>query len=125
VADRVLHSVPPRDVGLRLVFRRWRRQAGALFSPLRFKVLLVVSKLPGHLWSVEVVQAIVGSYLIFEPVPQLVAGEDMSRFYVVAWSMHPDLIPVEVGCIVPEPTVPLVVTQPPLFLRESELIHSK
>jgi hypothetical protein len=121
----VLHSVPPRDAGLRLVFCRWRRQAGALFSPLRFKVLLVISNLPDHLWSVEVVQAIVGSYLIFELVPQLVAREDMSRFYMVAWSRHPDLILVEVGCIVPEPAMPLVVTQPPLFLRESELIHSK
>jgi hypothetical protein len=125
-ASRVPHAEPPRDSGLRLVFHHWRRHAGALFSPLRFKVLLAVSNLPAQLWSVEVVQAIVGlSCLVFEPAPRSVAVEDLSRFFVVAWAKHLDLISVEVGCIVSEPAEPSVVGQRPLFLRESEVIHSK
>jgi hypothetical protein len=49
----------------------------------------------------------------------------MSRSFVVAWSKHPNLIPMEVGCIVPEPMEPSVVGQLLLFLQEGELIHSK
>jgi hypothetical protein len=49
----------------------------------------------------------------------------MSQFLAVAWVVHPDLIPNEVGCVVPEPQEPFVDRQPPLFLRASEIIHSK
>jgi hypothetical protein len=49
----------------------------------------------------------------------------MSQFLAAAWSLHPDLIPIEVGCVVPEPEEPSVVGQPPLFLRASEIIHDK
>jgi hypothetical protein len=43
----------------------------------------------------------------------------------VARAVEPDLIPNEVGCVLPEPTEPFVERQPPLFLCESELIHAK
>jgi hypothetical protein len=43
----------------------------------------------------------------------------------VTWAVHPDLILVEVGCIIPEPEEPFVECEPPLFLSASELIHSK
>jgi hypothetical protein len=43
----------------------------------------------------------------------------------IAWAVHPDLILVEVGCIIPEPEEPFVECEPPLFLSASELIHSK
>jgi hypothetical protein len=38
---------------------------------------------------------------------------------------HPDLIPIEVGGMLPEPEVPFVEGEPPLFLQASEIIHSK
>ncbi|OEL38323.1 hypothetical protein BAE44_0000658 [Dichanthelium oligosanthes] len=50
---------------------------------------------------------------------------DLSCFLVVAWAVHPDLIPQEVMCVVPEPEVPFVEGESPLFLRASELVHSK
>jgi hypothetical protein len=91
--DFLLVFTEARVASCLLLFHRWRRQAGALFSPLRFKVLLVVSNLSGHIWSGEVVQSIMGSSsLVFEPTPQSVVREDLSHFYVVD--------PVEVGCIV-------------------------
>jgi hypothetical protein len=49
----------------------------------------------------------------------------MSEFLAVAWSLHLDLIPSEVGCVIPEPKEPSIVGQRPLFLREEEIIHSK
>jgi hypothetical protein len=50
-----------------LIFRRWTRQAGARFDPLRFKVLLALENIPAHLWSVQMVQKIIGSTcLVFE-----------------------------------------------------------
>jgi hypothetical protein len=48
----------------------------------------------------------------------------MFTFLVIAWSMHPDLISNEVGCAIPEPAQPSV-GETPLFLRASEIIHSK
>jgi hypothetical protein len=50
-ADRVLHVLAPDDTELRLVFRRWCRQAAALFSPLCFKILISIMNLPSHVWS--------------------------------------------------------------------------
>jgi hypothetical protein len=38
VVDRVLHAEPPEGAVLHLIFRRWHRQLGALFSPMFFKV---------------------------------------------------------------------------------------
>jgi hypothetical protein len=33
LADRVLHAPPSPQAGISLSFRRWNRQAGALFKP--------------------------------------------------------------------------------------------
>jgi hypothetical protein len=58
---------------------------------------------------VETTQAIVGSsYVIFEPALRSLDGSDMLHFLLVAWEIHPDLIPREVGCIIPEPVEPFV-----------------
>jgi hypothetical protein len=43
---------------------------------------------------------------------------------VVVWARHPDLIPTEVCCSVPELVEPFVEAEPPLFLRAEEIIHS-
>jgi hypothetical protein len=72
-----------------------------------------------------VVQTIIGfSCLSFELGPTSVAKTDTSRYFVVAWAVHPDLIPNEVGCIIPKPKEQLAGV-PPLFIQEEEVIHSK
>jgi hypothetical protein len=48
----------------------------------------------------------------------------MSRFFVVAWAIYPDINPNKVGCTIVEPEQQMVGL-PPLFLREEELVHSK
>jgi hypothetical protein len=81
-------------------------------------VLLVVNNIPAHMWSPDFVQAVIGSAcLVFEPAPASTSGEDLSRLIVVAWATHPDIIPNEVDCAVPEPMEQLVGL-PPLFICE-------
>jgi hypothetical protein len=126
LADRVLHAPPPPQAGISLSFRRWNRQAGALFKPFHFKILLSVTNAPTHMWSVETIQEIVGSScLVSEVSPRSLDQSDLSRFLVVVWARHLDLIPTEVACSVPEPVDPFVNAQPPLFLTAHEIIHSK
>jgi hypothetical protein len=48
LTDQVLHAALPQDAGFLLIFQRWRRQAGALFKPFRYKVLLSISNVPSH-----------------------------------------------------------------------------
>jgi hypothetical protein len=88
--------------------------------------MLTIDNLPKHVWSSEAIQTISGSScLSFEIAPASLNREDLSRFFVVAWAIHPNLIPDEVGCVVPEPEEEQVVGVRPLFLREDEIIHSK
>jgi hypothetical protein len=75
---------------------------------------------PAHVWSEEMVQSIVNSYChVFESSPRSVDQSDLSSYLVVVWAHHPDLIPTEVGCSIPEPV------EPPLFIRSLEGIHPK
>jgi hypothetical protein len=67
LADQVLHMPPPPGAGFLLVFQRWRCQTGALFKVFKCRVLLTISSIPAHVWSVEVVQHIlVSSCLVFD-----------------------------------------------------------
>jgi hypothetical protein len=126
VADRILHAAQPADAALTIRFSPWTRQAGALFSPLRFKVLLSIDNIPAHVWSMDTAQVILGSScLVFDAVPSSRSGEDLSRFLVAARAIHPSLIPEEVGCVNPEPEEPFVEHEPPLSLLALEIIHSK
>jgi hypothetical protein len=85
-----------------------------------------MSNVSAHTWSVSTIQAIISTTcLVFELSPSSLDKFDMSYFLVVAWYKHPDLIPNEVVCIFPEPTLPSVVGEPRLFLQASETIHSK
>jgi hypothetical protein len=61
----------------------------------------------------------------FETSPSSVVGTDLYSYLVVAWTMHLDLIPTEVGCVVMELEGPSVVGQHLFFLQPSEIIHSK
>jgi hypothetical protein len=93
--------------------------------PLCYKVLLSITNIYAPIWSKDVVQEILGSSCkVFETTLTSATGEDLSSFMVVAWTMHPDLIPTEMGCVVPEPEGPSEVGQRPLFLRVGELILS-
>jgi hypothetical protein len=125
IADRVLHASWPQAVELVLIFHRWTRQACAQFDLLCFKALLAVENIPAHLWFVQTVQDIVGSScMVFKPAPTLVQTHDLSFLMVAAWAVHPELIPREVGCVVPEPKGPSEVSVRPHFLRAEEIIHS-
>jgi hypothetical protein len=122
----VLHAASPVGADITLVFQWWHRQLGALFSSLCFNVILAIENIPTHVWSVDAMQTILGtSYIIFAPSPHSMSCADMSHFLVVAWAAQPDLIPSLVGYVVPELELPFVQRAPPLFLRASELIHSK
>jgi hypothetical protein len=104
LADRVLYAPPPPQAGISLNFRRWNRQAGALFKP--FQILVSVTNVLAHVWLVETVQEIVGSScLVSEVSSRSLDQSDLSRFLVVVWVRHPDLVPTEVACSVPEPAV--------------------
>jgi hypothetical protein len=125
LADQVLHTPPPPRVAFHLVFQRRRRQAGALFKPFWFMVLLAVSNIPAHVWSIDVMQGILGSScLIFDTSPRSLSDEDMSCFLVAAWCSDHPFIPTEVGFSVPELVAPFREGELPLFLHASEIIHS-
>jgi hypothetical protein len=79
-----------------------------------------------HAWSLQTTQEAMGSLcLIFDVMPHTSDASVMSEFLAAAWTVHPDLIPVEVGCIIPESQEPFIDRHPPLFLRSSEIVHSK
>jgi hypothetical protein len=109
-----------------LIFQRWRQQTSALFSPLCFKVLRSITNISTHGWSVDLAQGVLGSScLIFEMAPCSLDPSDMSSFLTVARALHPEPIPLEVGCAILEPVEPFMECATPLFLRSSEIIHSK
>jgi hypothetical protein len=99
---------------------------GGALLPLRYKVLLSITNVYTHIVMEDVVQEILGSSCkVIESALSLAASSDLSSYMAVAWTMHPDLIPTEVGCVVLEPEGPSVVGQRPLFLCASEIIHFK
>jgi hypothetical protein len=72
------------------------------------------------------VQEILESYCkVFELESSPAVDSNLSSYMVVAWTMHPYLIPTEVRCVVPESEEPSMVGQRQLFLHASEIIHSK
>jgi hypothetical protein len=126
VMDRVLHTVLPRDMELILVFWIWCHESRVLLSALRYKVLLAIDNIPLHAWSTETAQDIIGlAYRVFELAPSMVNKSDMTSFMVVVWVVHPDLIPREVGCIIPEPEESFIEGKPPPVLDALEIIHYK
>jgi hypothetical protein len=89
-------------------------------------VLLAIDNILVHSWSPSMVLAIIrSSCQNFEIAPSSANMADLLRFFVVACAIHPDLIPNEVGFVIPESEEPFEEGTPPLFLHASELIHSK
>jgi hypothetical protein len=79
--------------------------------------MLSITNIYAHTLLEDVVQQILGSPCnVFEVLPCSAASFDLSRYMVVAWTMHPERIPMEAGCVVPKPEEPSVVGQHPLFL---------
>jgi hypothetical protein len=79
-----------------------------------------------HTWSISTSQEVLGSSaLIFNVALASAMASDLSQFLVTTWVRHPDLIPNEIGGIVPELVVPFIECTPPLFVSSSELVHSK
>jgi hypothetical protein len=118
--------MPPwPDVEFRLIFQWWRCHAGAVFKPFHYKVLLAVSNIPAHVWSIDVVQHILGSScFIFDSSLRSQSRVDLSSFLVVAWCSNLDFIPTEVGFSIPEPVELFWEGESLLFLCASEIIHS-
>jgi hypothetical protein len=52
----------------------------------------------------------------------MVDEDDRREFVVAGWCIHPNFIPQEKLIGIPEPDVPFVI-EPPLYLREHEVIH--
>lgn len=83
--------------------------------------------IPSHARSVEIAQAILGSSCANVEIanPEAVADPDDEReLFVVAWCVHPDLVPDEMIMAVPEPEEEHD-GGPPLFLRPHEIIHDE
>jgi hypothetical protein len=82
---------------------------------------------PGHLLSTKIVHAIIGSAcLCFKLAPAFVSVDDMSRFFIVAWATHPDIIPNKVGCAILEPEEEELAGLPPSSsMRRRSSIRSK
>jgi hypothetical protein len=82
--------------------------------PYRFKVLLSISNIPAHAWSVEFMQAVVdSSSLVFGVAPSSLHQSDLSSFMVVVWARHLDLVPLKVCYLEPEPVEPFIEAPPP------------
>jgi hypothetical protein len=123
--EDVLNGPVPIGTTFYLLWRRWRRQSMASAGSLKFNVLLGLSGMPAHIWGLSAAQRILGSSCAdLVPAPATVAGEDMREFVVAGWCLHPNFIPQEQLIGIPEPEVPFVV-EPPLFLREHEMIRSE
>lgn len=81
--------------------------------------------MPAHTWDVSTAERILGSSCArLEEAPETVVRDDLREYFVVAWCIHPRFIPREIIIAIPEPDSPFVV-EPPLYVREHEVICSK
>jgi hypothetical protein len=97
-----------------------------LFKPFYFRVLLSTTNVLVHVWSVETIQAVNGlPCLVFEVASRSMHQSNLLSYLVIISAKHLDLIPTEVGCSILELIEPFVEVVPPLFMRSSEIVHSK
>ncbi|CAN6233316.1 unnamed protein product [Urochloa humidicola] len=84
-AHRVLHTHLPAEAPLQLVWKRWRRQSKATFTPLRFRVLVELKGIPAHARNLNTAQRVLGSACsgLVEAPPALV-GNDKRLLFVAA-----------------------------------------
>lgn len=71
-----------------------------------FRVLVAMKNVPAHARCASVAERILDSSCAgVEVTPPAVVSEEDDRFFVVAWCIHPRLIPDEKIVVVPEPLV--------------------
>jgi hypothetical protein len=119
----VLDDPPPTDTPFTLIFKRWHRKAMASVESLRYQVTVVVCHLPAHVWNLTIVQHVLSPTCSrLKPTSETVAKVDLCCFMVVAWCIHPNLIPREKIIFVSE--LPVSVDgSPPMFVRPEDVIH--
>jgi hypothetical protein len=62
---------------------------------------------PAHARRASVAERVLGSSCTgVEVAPPAVVPEDDDRFFVVAWCIHPKLVPEEKIVVIPEPVLP-------------------
>ena len=104
IHDHILHSVFPAGSLFQLTFRPWTRQSSATVGSMLFRVLLELKGILTHAWRLSTAEHILSSSCsTLVPTLATVALEDLGCFCVVAWCIHPDLIPAEVSLIEPDP----------------------
>jgi hypothetical protein len=117
---------PPTGAEFILRFHRWSCQSRELFKPLHCKVLLAIDNIPTHLWLMEIVQTIIGlAYQSFKLALASTNKEDMSQFFIVAWAMHPNHIPNDMGCAIPESEERLTGLPPSSLAKWRSFIQRK
>ncbi|CAL4956555.1 unnamed protein product [Urochloa decumbens] len=123
-ANCVLHASPPPDAPFQLVWKRWRRQLSASLASLRYKVLIKLKVILTHARNTTTAQIVLApACSCLQEAPPHVAGDYRKCYYVAAWCIHPDLVPVEKLVFIPEPCEQTGGGN--LFLRPEEIIHSK
>ncbi|KAJ1289597.1 hypothetical protein BS78_02G176800 [Paspalum vaginatum] len=86
----VLRRPAPPSPPFILVWKRWSRLARAQPLELRFRVLLVLSGIPDHAWSVDSAQRVLGSSCAkLEPTPETEARVDLKNFVLCPSRPHP------------------------------------
>ncbi|CAL5019855.1 unnamed protein product [Urochloa decumbens] len=105
----VLHSPIPVD-GLRLVFKRWRREAWATASQMDFRLRIRITGVPAHLWTRSTAQDILGSSCgVISLAPETESKASLREYLVSVGCVHPDLVPNEKIMVAPLPSTNLDV----------------
>lgn len=122
--DRVLLGAPPTSPPFRLVWKRWVRQSMASPLVMRHRVLIILRGLPAHAWSLDVAQRVLGSSCAqLQPTRKTALKQDLSKFVLAAWCVHPDLIPRARTIWVQDPIPP---HEPGiLHLKPHEVMHTR
>jgi hypothetical protein len=122
--DAVLHTAV-HGATLSFVWHPCRRTTLAASGSFHFRVLLGMSRVPLHAWSLAMAQSKLGTacaHLELAPIeasPQV----DDREFFVATWCLDPRFIPEEKTIFVPEPNVR--VPGNALFLDADEIVLNK
>lgn len=122
----VMQEPYPPVIPFKLLFKPWRCESMAVAAPMKFRVLITIRSIRAHVWLQSTTEKILqSSYEILALSPDTRDRVDFTRFELVAWCVHPSLIPKEKILVVPEEDEPFVESAPPLFLKQKDLIHTK
>jgi hypothetical protein len=95
VLERILDAPLPSS-SVRLVFRRWRKESRAEWSPMDYRVRLGIQGVPAHLWLRSTTQEILGSSCaLLTMAPETESKASLKKFFITVACLHPYLIPNE------------------------------